>query len=144
MSKPIVSKGMAKHIVNGEFCPSPALLKRARALMSRYTLVITPRKSGGYDGSTKELPALIVGGSTLVECVRVLDFGLETLVATYLADGEELPVPNDREKRTEQVNVRFTRSERSLLDQESARQGFRGIGDLIRAEMIRQFGPAPR
>ena len=142
MSKPTVSKGMARHVVGGEFRPSPALLKRARAVMCKYTLVIGPREGGGYVGSTKELPGVIVGAPTLAECTRRLDFGLETVIATYLADGEVPPAPVARAKRTEQVNVRFTPIERDLLAQESARQGFRGIGDLIRAEVIRRFGPA--
>jgi predicted RNase H-like HicB family nuclease len=140
MSNAIVTKGMARHVVDGEFCPSPALLKRARAVMSAYTLVIGPKEGGGYVGSTKELPGVIVSAPTLAECVRRLDFGLETVLATYLADGQPPPCPAGREKRTEQVNVRFTPSERDLLDRESARQGFRGVGDLIRAEMIRRVG----
>jgi hypothetical protein len=43
-----------------------------------------------------------------------------------------------------QDDVLFTRSERNKLEQESARQGFRGIGDLIRAEMIRRVGSGSR
>lgn len=139
-SNAAVSKGMARHVVDGEFCPSPALLKRARAVMSKYTLVIGPKRGGGYTGSTRELPGVIVGAPTLAECARRLDFGLETVVATYLADGQPPPSPAGREKRTEQVNVRFTPSERDLLDRESVRQGFRGIGDLVRAEVLRHVG----
>ena len=62
---------------------------------------------------------------------------IEALVASYLTDAQMPPPAVGREKRTEQVNVRFTPSKRALLDRESARQGFRGVADLIRAEMIR-------
>ena len=142
MSNAIVTKGMSRHVVDGEFCPSPTLLKRARAVMTKYTLVIGPKKGGGYVGSTRELPGVIVSAPTLAECARRLDFGLETVVAGYLADGESPPAPTTRERRTEQVNVRFTPTERTLLERESARQGFRGVADLIRAEVIRQVGQA--
>ena len=141
MSNATVSKGMTRYVVDGEFRPSAALLKRARVVMSQYTPVITPKEGGGYNGSTKEMPGIIVSAPTLTECARRLDFGLETAVASCLADGGQLPAPSAREKRTEQVNVRFTPTERTLLERESVRPGFRGIGDLIRAEVIRQFGP---
>ena len=110
--------------------------------MAGYSILIEPKASGGFTGTTRELPGVLSSADTLTECARRLDFTIETVVASYLADGEQPPAPSAREKRTEQVNVRFTRSERNLLEQESIRQGFRGIGDLIRAEVIRQFGPA--
>ena len=122
----------------GEFVPSAALLKRARRYMADYSLVIRSRPNGGYTGSSPEFPGTLVGGETPERCAHNLDFMIETIVASYLADGQTPPSPAGREKRTEQVNVRFTRSERTMLEQESARQGFRGIADLIRAEVIRQ------
>ena len=104
--------------------------------------MIALTEGGGYVGSTRELPGVVVSAPTLTEAARRLDFGLETVVATSSADGERPPLPAAREKRTEQVNVRLTPTERRLLERESARQGSRGIGDLVRAAVIRQFGPA--
>ncbi len=121
------------------FEPSPAIIKRARKIMSGYTFSIEP-SDGMLRGICVEMPGVIAGGATVEECFHELSFGVETLVASYLVDGEEPPRPATREKRTEQVNVRFTPSERSRLEQESINQGFRGIGDLIRAEMIRHVG----
>lgn len=126
----------------GEFTPTPAQLKRARQLMAGYTFVIQPDGEGAYIGSTSELPGVIVDGETPDQCARNLTSTLETVIATYLADGETPPTPARREKRTEQVNVRFTQSERRMLERESSRQGYRGIGDLIRAEMIRNVQPS--
>jgi predicted RNase H-like HicB family nuclease len=122
-----------------EFQPSAALLKKARHQLARYTFVIQPDNDGGFVGSATELPGVLADGDTLDECARNLSFALETVIASYLADGQSPPEPARREKRTEQVNVRFTRSERTLLERESAKQGFRGIGDLIRAEVIRNM-----
>jgi predicted RNase H-like HicB family nuclease len=120
-----------------EFRPSPLLVKKARQQLARYSFVIQPDGHGGFVGSATELPGVLADGSTLDECARNLSFALETVIASYLADGQSPPEPAHREKRTEQVNVRFTRSERNMLQRESAKQGFRGIGDLIRAEVIR-------
>jgi len=123
-----------------EFKPSPAIIKKARQHLANYSFVIQPDGEGGFTGSSTELPGVLADGDTLDECARNLSFALETVIASYLADGELPPETTKREKRTEQVNVRFTRSERNLLERESAKQGFRGIGDLIRAEVIRTIG----
>jgi predicted RNase H-like HicB family nuclease len=121
-----------------EFKPSPALVKKARQHLSRYSVFIKPDGEGGFIGSATELPGVIADGDTLDECARNLSFALETVIASYLVDGQSPPEPTGREKRTEQVNVRFTRSERNMLQRESAKQGFRGIGDFVRAEVIRK------
>jgi predicted RNase H-like HicB family nuclease len=120
-----------------EFDPSPALLKRARKHLAAYSFAIQSDGDGGFIGSASELPGVLAEGETLDECARNLSFALETVIASYLTDGDSPPAPTRREKRTEQVNVRFTRTERNLLERESAKQGFRGIGDLIRAQAIR-------
>lgn len=125
-----------------EFKPTSAILKRARQVMAGYTFVIQPDGDGSYIGSANELPGVIVDGETPEQCARHLADTLETVIATYLADGVAPPSPTRRERRTEQVNVRFTQSERRMLERESSRQGYRGIGDLIRAEMIRNVQPS--
>jgi predicted RNase H-like HicB family nuclease len=125
-----------------EFEPSAEIIARAREVMAGYSFVLEPDGEGGFVGSTAELPGVIADGATLDECARNLSATLETVIASYLADGESPPAPARREKRTEQINVRFTRAEKQALERESARQGFRGIGDLIRAEVIRSIGPA--
>ena len=129
---------MKKTIASGrEFNPSPALLKRARGWLTRYHINIEPDGDGGFVGSAAELPGVLADGSTLDDCARNLAFALETVIASYLADGQPPPSPTKAEKRTEQVNVRFTPSEQALLKRKSADAGFRGIGDMIRAEIIR-------
>jgi predicted RNase H-like HicB family nuclease len=124
--------------------PSPAVLRRARQLLSRYSVEIKPDGDGGFLGACVELPGVIAEGDTMDACARDLSFAIETVLATYLIDGEQPPAPASREKRTEQVNVRFTRSEKELLSRESARQGFRGVGDLVRAEVIRSLTAGSR
>ena len=98
-----------------EFQPSDALLKRARKHLAGYYFLIEPDAGGGFVGSATELPGVLAEGETLDECARNLSFALETVVASYLVDGEAPPTPARLEKRTEQVNVRFTPSERALL-----------------------------
>src|SRR5450755_2035333 len=105
----------AKTQGNREFRPSPAIVKKARQVLSGYSFVIQPDGEGGFVGSATELPGVLADGGTLDECARNLSFALETVIASYLADGQSPPDASRREKRTEQVNVRFTRSERNLL-----------------------------
>jgi predicted RNase H-like HicB family nuclease len=127
-----------------EFAPSPAIVKRARQLQAQYSVALKPDGDGGYIGTCAELPGVLADGRTLDACARNLAFAMETVVATYLVEGRSPPTPATREKRTEQVNVRFTPSEKTLLERESARQGFRGVGDLVRAEVIRRLAsPQP-
>ncbi len=118
------------------FRPSLSVLKQARKHLSLYSFAIEPDSEGGFIGYASELPGVIADGDTLDECARNLTFALETTIASYLADGQSPPAPAKKEKRTEQVNVRFTRSERNFLQRESAKQGFRGIGDFVRAEIM--------
>ena len=123
------------------FEPSAAILKKSKPIMDRYTLLVEPSDEGGFDGRCVELPGVIAGGDTVEEAWHELRFGVETLVASYLTDGDTPPPPSHRKKRSEKVNVSFTPLEKMMLEKESARQGFRGVGDLIRAEMLRLQRP---
>ena len=121
------------------FEPTADVLRRANEILNEYSVIIEPADDGAFVGYAVELPGVVAGGKTHAECIRELQFGLETVVASYLTDNAEPPRAHRREKRVEQVNVRFTARERLLLEQESVKQGFRGVGDLIRKEMLRSL-----
>ncbi len=57
------------------------------------------------------------------------------LVATLLEQEIEPPVPAS-EKRSEQLNVRLTSSERIRIESAAKRQGFRGVSDFVRAAAL--------
>ena len=48
----------------------------------------------------------------------------------------DLPAPARTGERTEQINVRFTVSEKTLLENRSRAGGFKGISDYVRAAAL--------
>ena len=116
--------------------PTPQVLRQARRAMREYTLVIEPDTDLGHIGWAKELPTVFADGRTPDECMRALVFALETALATMIERKDSVPPSARRARRTEQVNIRLTAYEKQILSRESARRGFRGVGDLIRAQAI--------
>ena len=80
-----------------EFRPSAALIKKARQHLAHYSFVIQPAGDGGFAGSVNELPGVIADGQTHDQCARNLSFALETVIASYLNDGQSPPKPASRE-----------------------------------------------
>lgn len=114
----------------------PAILGRAKEIASGYRLIIRPSDSLGYVGRALELPLVFAHGGTPEECLKRALFAVETAVATMLERGETPPVTATR--RTEQINVRLTSEEKLILEEESHRQGFRGLSDFVRATALVQ------
>ena len=110
-----------------DYQPDDKVLRSARKVLATYTLVIEP---------DKEFPTVFADGITPEECVAVLKFSLESSLSAMLEEGLELPRPISEAKRTQQVNIRLTPYEKQLLTRESAKRGFRGVSDLIRAQTI--------
>jgi predicted RNase H-like HicB family nuclease len=104
--------------------------------LAAYTLVIEPDPQIGYVGWAKEFPTVFADGPTPEDCMSALKFCLESSLGAMLDEGMELPRPISEAKRTQQVNIRLTPYEKQLLTRESAKRGFRGISDLIRAQTI--------
>jgi predicted RNase H-like HicB family nuclease len=111
-------------------------LSQARLLIKQYTLVFEPDSELGYVGTAREMPGVMADGETPSDCARALQFALETAVAAVVESGRKPAVPLNRQRRTEQVNVRLTPNEKQLLQDESSRSGFKGIADFLRAKTI--------
>lgn len=120
--------------VDAEF--DKQVLERARKIAGSYTFVIERDPTLGYVGWTREMPGVLADGPSVESCARAAVFAVETAVAAMIEQGETPPVSSAREKRTEQVNLRLTRSEKVLLSQESTRRGFRGLADFVRALVL--------
>ena len=119
-----------------DYQPGDKVLRAARKVLATYTLVIEPDDELAYIGWAKEFPTVFADGSTPEECVASLKFSLESSLSAMLEEGLELPRPISEAKRTQQVNIRLTPYEKQLLMRESAKRGFRGVSDLIRAQTI--------
>ncbi len=119
-----------------DFKPDAKSLRAARKALSTYTLVIEPDAQLSYIGWAKEFPTVFADGPTPEACVATLKFSLESALSAMVAEGLELPRPISEAKRTQQVNIRLTPYEKQLLMRDSAKRGFRGVSDLIRAQTI--------
>jgi predicted RNase H-like HicB family nuclease len=129
------TKNKADEIVR-DYQPAEKVLRAARKALATYTLVIEPDSQLSYIGWAKELSTVFADGPTPEDCVATLKFSLESALSAMLEDGLELPRPISEAKRTQQVNIRLTPYEKQLLMRESAKRGFRGVSDLIRAQTI--------
>ena len=134
----IMAKRTHKHL-DARF--SAQVLQRARALAAKYTFVIEGDPELKYVGRTQEMPGVLADGPSIESCARATVFAVESAIASLLEAGEKPPVPAARERRTEQVNLRLTRSEKAMLAQESARRGFRGLADFVRAFVLEETRP---
>ena len=112
------------------------VLNRAHEITLGYRLIIQPAEGLGFLGRSVELPGVMAGGRTPEECVRAVVAATETAVATLLEMGQEPPVPATAKRRTEQINIRLTSEEKLLLEEESQRNGYRGISDFVRAAVL--------
>jgi predicted RNase H-like HicB family nuclease len=119
-----------------EYQQTRKAVQAARKALGTYTLVIEPDAQLKYFGWAKEFPTVFADGPTPEACVAALRFALESMLASMVDDGLELPRRVAEAKRTQQVNIRLTPYEKQLLTRESAKRGFRGISDLIRAQTI--------
>jgi predicted RNase H-like HicB family nuclease len=110
---------------------NPAILRNAREIASHYRMMIWSENRKFY-GRGIELPMVMSGGKTADECIQNTREALEVAVAYMLEEGENPPAPASEEARSEQVNIRLTVSEKTLLEETARRKGFRGLSDFIR------------
>jgi len=55
---------------------------------------------------------------------------------SMIENGQRMPVPESEEQRTEQINLRLTRSEKYRLEDSARRGGFRGVSDYVRSAAL--------
>jgi|WetSurMetagenome_2_1015567.scaffolds.fasta_scaffold32917_5 hypothetical protein len=113
----------------------PVILAEARRIASDYEMVLW-FEDGLWYGHGLELPHTYGDGTTPERCIASVREGLVTTVASILEDGEQPPRPARLGERTEQINVRLTAEERSLLDSRSRAGGFKGLSDYVRATAL--------
>lgn len=113
-------------------CLKPATLRKAERSVVGYKIVIEPNRSFGFVGSAIEFPTVLGRGKTREECLEDTEQALIVAAATMIHLGERPPKPTPTQARTEQINIRVTRTEKSLMKKTAERLGFRSIGDFVR------------
>ena len=116
--------------------PKRASLRRAEKIVDSYKIVIEPTGTLGYVGSAVEMPTGFGSGTTREECLRETRDILRVLVATMIDLGGAPPRSGARQRRTAQVNVRVSRTEKDLMQKAAAHLGFKGIGDFMRTKTM--------
>ena len=119
----------------------PDVIERAEDLAHRYRLLIEEDDEGQYVGTVLEMQEVIGVGGSPDECVEQTRELLVSALATMIEEGDEPPAPASANKRTEQVNIRLTQSEKLLLEDAARAGGFRGVSDYLRSTgLSRQSG----
>lgn len=129
------TKKIAEHagVPDGPF--AAPIAKRARELSQQYTILVEVNEEGGYTARAVEMPTAFANDPSEARALKKIRDVLEMLVATLLEQEIEPPVPAS-EKRSEQLNVRLTSSERIRIESAAKRQGFRGVSDFVRAAAL--------
>jgi len=112
---------------------TPAVLRKAEKLVDGYKIVIEPHKEAGFVGSAVEFPTAFARGNTREECLEATKEVLTAAVAIMIHLGGTPPAPASAQLRTAQVNVRLTPTEKDLMSRTAADNGFKGLGDFLRA-----------
>jgi predicted RNase H-like HicB family nuclease len=112
-----------------------ATIQAARRLADSYDLILRYEDDEWY-AHALEYPEAMGDGKTPENCVRATRQALTVAVAAMIESGQTPPPPAREGLRTEQVNVRLTAEERTLLENKAKGKGFRGLSDFIRASVL--------
>ena len=107
----------------------------ARKIVSKYEIILT-EADGEFYGRGLEIPTVFGDGSSPDDCMKNTKDALVATVAHLLERGGTVPAPASEGKRTEQVNIRLTPVEKTILGASARSQGFRGLADFIRAKAL--------
>jgi len=111
------------------------ILAQARKLAKQYQIVLK-FEDGEWYGHGLELPGARGDGKTAAAAVNDTRDALVTTLAYMLEEGHAIPVPASEGLRSEQINIRLTPVEKSLLESRSRAKGFRGVADYLRAAAL--------
>ena len=136
------SKAKRKTIKQLQLPVDPAILRRAKKLITEYRLILEEHERLGYVGSSVEMPSVFAQGETAEACIKETRRALAIAAATMLECGQKPPAPASTEKRDVQVNIRLTSEERLLMTETARRLGYKGISDFIRTLALERMKTA--
>ena len=106
-------------------------LRKAKKIAEQYQVILA-FEDGHWYGRGLELPGIHGDGKTVARCVSNTREAFCGLIAHLLEQGKSPPVPAREGTRTQQVNVRLTAEEKTLLENAARRKGFVGLSDFVR------------
>jgi predicted RNase H-like HicB family nuclease len=113
----------------------PATLAMAAKIADGYRVILA-HEGGMWFGSGVEMPDVFGEGKTVEDCVRDTREALKAAAAVMLEQGQTPPMPADEAHRTEQVNVRLSTLEKTVLTGLARSSGHKGLGDYIRSAAL--------
>ena len=111
------------------------ILAKAKKIVEKYEIIIVSDNEEWY-GRGLEMPNVFGDGKTPEECIQNTREAFVSVIAHLLELGESVPAPASEGKRTEQVNIRLTMEEKTILVASARSRGFHGIADFIRAKAL--------
>jgi predicted RNase H-like HicB family nuclease len=111
------------------------ILKSAAAIAEQYQIILE-NDEGRWYGRGLELPHVFGDGTTPLACIKSTRQALIATVAYLLEQKRKPPSPARNGKRTQQVNVRLTAEEKSMLEGIARGNGFQGLSDYLRAAAL--------
>lgn len=114
---------------------APGVMTKAKKLADKYQIVLT-QEDGEWFGHALEMTTVFADGKTPAGCIRKIRQALASAVATMLEMGETPPAQARLGIRSEQINIRLTTEEKTVLETTAKQKGFRGLSDFVRAGAI--------
>jgi predicted RNase H-like HicB family nuclease len=109
-----------------------SVMEKAKKLADQYQIVLT-YEDGEWFAHGLELATVFADGKTVAKCVTNIREALAAAVATMLEEGQTPPLPAKSGIRSEQVNIRLTIEEKTVIEEVAKQRGFRGLSDFVRA-----------
>lgn len=110
-------------------------LKAAKAAVEDYEIVLH-HEEGEWVARGVELYTCIGSGATPDAAVKDCREVMVAHLAFMAEDGDPFPATMREVKRTEQVNLRMTMREKTILERMSVASGFRSMSDFIRSAAL--------
>lgn len=105
----------------------------------QYQVVLEASDDHWY-GRGLELPHVFANGTTPDACVAATQQAMTAAVAYLLEQGQSPPPPARSTRRTQQVNVRLTIEEKTIIEASARNKGFSGLSDYLRSAALEATG----
>jgi len=89
----------------------------------RYSVTVHPDSDGGFVAEIEELHGCMTQAETLDEVFRAIEDARQLWIKTAFNEGQEIPLPRDKEQYTGKFLVRIPRSLHRALAHSAKREG---------------------
>lgn len=131
----MATSAKSKRCARAGKAPSKDYVDRAAKAAQTYKFTVW-LEDGEWWARCLELPHCMGDGATAEAAIASAREAVVAGLSADLAAGIPAPLPAREGIRSEQVNVRLSADERTLIEANAIRAGFKGMADYIRAVAI--------